>query len=421
MKKSFVSRTFFILSLLTVPLSAFGNRFAYRAGPYRSEPRIDRNGMTSLDVSVMAGMTTTGRNGDNDSTDVLNIYGNQNLSRAFQGVPKPLGLTAAQSLIVDDMNNNNLVNKGATFGKLLYTGKFKYIGADITLTRNLCCGFFAQVSVPVNHLEVTDVAYTDQTTAGDKDGNWQAFLANYASLLAAYDLVQGNVKDTTAGDVVVSGGWTYNNETSDTLDFFDVTIKAGLSIPTARERDLTQAFSIPAGYNGHVGIPVSFDMALGMFEWATWGVHVGGQFFLKKDGVFRMKTNTTQNGFIKLAQGAAREDLGIVWDAGTFLKADHIVGGFSLMVGYNYAAQEDTTLAPVNISTFASATVNDDETLKKWRMHTVSVMAEYDFAKEGKKWNPKVGIFYNHPVAGKRIFNTNTVGGNAGLNIVCAF
>jgi hypothetical protein len=421
MKKTFVSHAFFVLALLMVPASALGYRFHYRAADYHSEPRFDRNCLSSVDVSVMGGSTKNGRNGDKNKADLLNIYGAHDLSRAFQGVPKPLDLSAAHTIIVDDMNNNNLVNKGANFGKLLYTGKFSYIGADVTLTQNFCNGFFAQVVIPVHKLEVSNVAFTDLTADGDKDGNWLAFLNSYTALLAAYDLAASDTKDTTVGDIVVYGGWTYNNDTIDYLDFLDVTIKSGLSIPTARERKTTQAFSIPGGYNGHVGIPLSFDMALGLYDWFTFGAHVGGQFFLKHDVTARMKTNSTQNGFFKFAQGAAREDLGNLWDIGTYLKADHIFGGFSLMVGYNYTAQEDTTLAPVDTSTFVSATVNNDEMLKKWRMHAVNVAAEYDFAQEGQCYNPKIGFFYSHPVAGKRIFNTNVFGGNAGLNITWKF
>ena len=422
MMKGFISRTFFVISLLTVPLSAFGyNRLAYQAGPAIFEPRYDRNCLSTVEVSVMGGSTTTGRNGNKDKTDVLNIYGLHNIHRLAEGVPglDPLNLDDAILINLIGQPNNG------DFGKLKFTGKFKYIGADITLTQNFCRGFFAQMSIPVQRLEVTDIAFVDQSpTTGLPNINsaeWTQFLARFDSILERYELSKADWKDTGAGDLTILGGWTYNNDSSDTLDFMDVTIKAGLSIPTGRKRNIEKVFSLPAGHNGHVGIPVSFDMALGMLEWFTFGAHVGGQFFLKHDGVFRMKTHADQNGFMKLYYDAAREDLGNLWDIATFLKADHIAGGLSLTVGYSYTAQEDTTLAPVDTTVFTASIVNDDDMLKKWHMHTVSVCADYDFAQENKKFNPKVGIFYNHPVAGKRIFNTNTIGGNAGVNIVWNF
>jgi len=420
MKKSFISRTFFILSLLAVPLSAFGHRFAYRAGPYRSEPRLDRNCLTSYDVSVMGGATTTGKNGDHDKVDVLNIYGLHEMRKLGEG------LTNLDPLNIDDNILLTLRDKNANgnFGKLLFTGKFKYIGAEVSLTQNWCNGFFGQVIVPVNRVEVTDVAYIDQSpTTGvpaSTDADWKQFLARFDNILSRHGMTKGNTSETSIGDVELYLGWSYNNDTSDALDFLDVTIKAGATIPSAKRKDVDKAFSIASGYQ-HAGIPVSFDMALGVFEWVTWGAHASGCFFFKQTDEFRMKTYSGQNGFIKLAKGAARRDLGNAWDIGTFLKADHIAGGLSVMVGYNYSSQEDSTLTPSDTTTFNVTTVNSDDMLKKWRMHTVNVMAEYDFAKEDKKLNPKVGIFYNHPVGGKRIFNTNTIGGNAGLNIVWKF
>lgn len=421
MKKTFVSRAFFVLALLMVPASALGYRHHYRAAPYHSEPRYDRNCLSSIDVSVMGGSTRKGRNGSKNKTDVLNIYGLHNMHRLAEGV-QGLDPTNVDDAIL--INLMALPNNG-DFGKLEFTGKFKSLSVDVNLTQNFCNGFFAQLNIPVHRLEVTSVGFNDKSPStglpNSSSAEWTQFKARFDNILSRHGLSKGNTKETSVGDVTILGGWTYNNDTVNWLDFFDVTIKAGLSVPTARERKTSEAFSIPAGYNGHVGVPVSFDMALGLYDWFTWGAHVGGQFFLKKDGNFRMKTHADQNGFIKLARGKAREDLGNLWDIGTFLKADHIAGGFSLMVGYNYSAQEDTTLDVEDTTVFTNSIVNGDELLKKWRMHTVNVAAEYDFAQEGQSWNPKIGIFYNHPIAGKRIFNTNTIGGNAGLNITWKF
>lgn len=421
MKKTFVSHAFFVLTLLMVPASALGYRFHYRAADYHSEPRFDRNCLSSVDVSVMGGSTKNGRNGDKNKTDLLNIYGAHNMHRLGEGIQNLDPLNIDDAILINLMAQPNNGN----FGKVQFSGKFKYLGVDVTLTQNFCNGFFAQVVLPVHRLEVSNVAFTDISPSTGlpniNSAEWTQFLARFDNILTRHGVSKAATKETNIGDIVVYGGWTYNNDTIDYLDFLDVTIKSGLSIPTARERKSTHAFSIPGGYNGHVGIPLSFDMALGLYDWFTFGAHVGGQFFLKHDVHARMKTHADQNGFIKLASGKAREDLGNLWDIGTYVKADHIFGGFSLMVGYNYTAQEDTTLAVEDTDVFTDLIVNSDEMLKKWRMHTVSVAAEYDFAQEGQCWNPKLGIFYNHPVAGKRIFNTNTIGGNAGLNITWKF
>jgi hypothetical protein len=421
-KTTFFSRAFFVVTLLMVPATALGDRHFYRAGPYQAEPRYDRNCLSSIDISVMGGTTKKGRNSEKNKTDLLNIYGLHNMHRLGEGVPN---LDPANVVEHDTLSNLQELGNNNDFGKLKFSGKFKYVGANIGLTQNFCNGFFAQLNLPILHLEISDVTYTDQSpSTGLPNANsaeWIQFLARFDDILADFDLSAGNTKETGVGDITVLGGWTYNNDTLDLLDFFDVTIKTGLSVPTARQRKINEAFSVAAGYNGHVGVPLSFDMALGLYDWFTWGTHVGGQFFLKHDVCARMKTHADQNGFIKLAQGAAREDLGNLWDVGTYLKADHIAGGFSLMVGYTYASQEDTTLTPVDTDIFTASIVNNDETLKKWRRHDIHVKAEYDFAQEEKSWNPILSVEANVPVGGKRIFNTWTIGGNLGLNITWKF
>jgi len=415
MKKRFISRTFFVIALLLAPSSALGYRHFYRAGPYHSEPRADKNCLTSVDVSVLGGSATKGKNGSKTKVDTLNIYGLHNMHKLGDGVP---GLNVAN---IDDailINLAALPNNG-DFGKLLFTGKFKHIGVNVTFTQNWCDGFFTQAVLPLNKMEVSDIAFTDQSpTTGISNINtaeWVQFKARFNDILTRHTTTKADTSKTSFGDMELHLGWTYNNETSNVLDFFDTTIKVGLTLPTGKKANRSEAFSIGSGYE-HVGIPVSFDMALGLYEWVTWGSHVGGTFFLKKTAEHRMQTQADQNGFIKLGKGDAKRDLGNVWDVGTYFKADHVAGGLSLMVGYSFQSQEDTTLEPTDINKFPSAAANSDEMLKKWRMHVIHTAAEYDLSEESCDWNPKVCFFYNHPVSGKRIFNTNTFGGSAGVN-----
>ncbi len=420
MKKTIIARTFFVISMLLVPMSAFGHSHFYRAAQYREEPRRDKNNLTSIDVSVMGGRTSHGRNADKDKVDALNIYGLHEMRKLGEGMTGLNPLNALDNILLtlrDKAANGN-------FGKLLFTGKVKFVGAEIAWTQNFCNGFFSQIIIPVNRLAVSDVAFTDQSpTTGIPnvtDADWLQFLSNFTNIMTRYNLSASDVSQTSIGDIETYIGWTFNNESSDVLDFLDTTIKVGALYPSAKQHDTAQAFSVATGYE-HVGIATSFDIALGLYEWFTWGAHVGGLFFLKNTQEFRMKTFADQNGFIKLARGAAERDLGNIFDTGTYIKADHIAGGFSLMLGYTYRSQEDSTLTPTDTVRFTSTIVNSDEMLKKWNMHNLHVIAEYDFAKEGHSWNPKISLSYDQPLAGKRIFNTAMIGGNAGLNITWNF
>ncbi len=420
MKKTLFTRVTFMLSLLFVPLSALGYRHFYRGGPYHDEPRFDRDYLSTFDLSVAGGSSKKAYGRTSEKTGLLNLYGDHQLARIFNGVPLPQ-LTPAQLAIV-----NNLAGIGvlpsSTFGDLSYNGKFNLLEVDFCMVQNLRYGFFLETHMPIKSLEVTDVSTNELGTAADvANPSWAAFRANYATMLGVYGITAGNVKNTTVGDITSFVGWTYNNDSLKHLDFLDLTIKIGTSIPTADKADRRQAFSIAAGYDGHVGIPVAFDMAIGFYEWVTMGAHVGGQFFLKQHTDLRMKTHIDQNGFIKLALGTGMRTLGNLWDIGTFIKADHLAGGFSFGVAYSYTAQENTTIVPDDTVTFNSTIVNSDEQLKKWRQHVIQVDLEYDFAKEGRAINPRIGLFYNRPVAGKRIFATDTIGGTVGANITWEF
>ena len=113
------------------------------------------------------------------------------------------------------------------------------------------------------------------------------------------------------------------------LDF-----KLGMIFPTGKKQNVDSAFDIPFGYNGHLGFGASFDFAVGVYNWLTFGGYGGAIIFADKTREIRMKTDIRQNGFIKLAKGCATVDKGTIWYAGAFGKLDHIAAGFSVLGGY---------------------------------------------------------------------------------------
>lgn len=421
MKKTLFTRVTFVLSLLLVPLSALGYRYSYRGGPYVNEPRFDRNYLSTFNVSVMGGSAKNGYNGSGDKTNVLNVYGVHNIAKLGQGVP---GLNPLNALDLNLIQLAALPSNG-NFGKVVFNGKFNYIGATFSFAQNYKYGFFSQINVPVENITVNNISFVDQSpTTGVPnitDPIWTQFLTNFDAVLNRFGTDKGNFSYTSVGDIQAYLGWTYNNDNLKSIDFFDTTIKVGFNSPAANRRDRSKAFAIPLGYNGHGGVSVDFDASIGFLDWVSLGWHVGGQFFFDDIQPVRMKTNSLQSGYIKLAQGVAKEKMGNLWDIGTFLKADHLAGGFSFGVAYTYTSQEDTTLVPEDTVVFDSIIVNSDEMLKGWRKHVFAISADYDFAKEGRCFNPRIGLFYNRPVGGKRIFATDIVGGDFGANITWEF
>ena len=126
-----------------------------------------------------------------------------------------------------------------------------------------------------------------------------------------------------------------------------------------------------------------------------------------------MKTFSAQNGFFSLAQGAAKVDMGTIWDISTYAKADHVMRGFSILVAYRFDKQFRTWLFPKD-RLFNFDIVNSDKQLLGYEMNTINVVVEYDYANYECPHRPRIQLFFDIPVSGKQIYKTKLIG--LGLN-----
>lgn len=424
-----------LFALLLTPAVAFGDMqpVYWKTGSYSYwEPRFERNWLSTFKLDAHGGGTSKGyqikdaigsTSSDSKTTDVLNIYGWQNfqfLGANIGGNPAGNLFNAALAQLVQDTTNG-------TFGYVRYSGKFRYAEVDLYYAQNFCKGFFTELFIPFLWTDMDDVTYVDLSPGTGfpnvNNAEWQYLLANLTTGLAQYGLAASDYNKGGVGDIIVNVGWTMSNEDlGDSIDFLDTTIKVGVNIPSGFKKNQDEAFSIAAGYDGHVGIPVTFDAALGFCDWVTVGLHVGGMFFVSKTiAHLRMKTSLAQNGWIKLGQGEAKRDMGNIFDAGAYFKADHIFKGFSFLVGYMYAKQSASTLTATDTAIFPTAIINTDSMLSKWFYNAITAALEYDFAKEGRRTNPMIGVFYSQPVSGRGVFKTMTGGGYLGVNVAWDF
>ncbi|MCF7900281.1 hypothetical protein K9K77_02110, partial [Candidatus Babeliales bacterium] len=411
MQKTYISRAFFMLSLLLVPASALGSLNFYRAGTYRSETRPDKACLTSFNLNLSGSFAKKGKNGSKAQVNALDVYGYQEVSSLLNGVAVPTGMTAAQIITDNAWRAVGAAPAAGNTSKIDMAGKYSGFDMEFSVAHTFKRGFFLEVIVPVSQRNIKNVAVTNSVAGAVQlaDPAWAALISGLDTHLALYGMSKADVKNTGIGDIVVNGGWTYNDNQHSFFDYIDATIRAGVSTGSGKKRDENKAYSLAAGYDGHVGFPVSFDVAVGAYEWITWGAHVGGTFFLKNTKRLRMQTNDRQTGFMKLGLGYARRDLGDLFDAGTYFKADHIASGLSLMVGYSYASQKATTLLADDLTTFATATINRDDRLQAWNMHSIHTSIDYDFSKEGKKYHPHLSVFYNKALTGNSMLQTQNV------------
>lgn len=257
--------------------------------------------------------------------------------------------------------------------------KFSLTEANFFYTKNLTRGFFLQAHCPVRHMKI-------KTYSSPNHERYNP------------------CNQTGIGDTSLLTGWAFSYTKTEFIDFIDITCSTGILIPTGKTTHINKTCAIPLGYNGHVGIPISCNYALGALEWITIGMHTGVLFFFDTQ-----HSNT-------------RTHHGPIWDITTYFKADHVIKGLSLLFGYTFAQQEPNRAhMPYHLSHSTPYTKISSSPYDHWNMHTIHFIAEYDFTPNNASFGPRAGIFYNKQCGGKHIFKTNMNGGNVGLEISLHF
>lgn len=421
-QKSAIAVMVCVTSLVALSVSAMDNFHPYRPPFFNlwiGEPRLVEPKMSSLDIIYGHGSTCKSRACDcNDKTSLLNLYGPFNMLKLGSFVP---GKSTTNQEDIALIELERTVGRGS-FGMLKYHGRFTLDELHVLWTQNFAHGLYLQVDFPIRHMKLSRVCYEDLSP---KDGpcpnvhtrTWQTFLKLYERILARYDLRACGFNHTALGDISASVGWGYNYQDTRILDYVDMSFMVGTLFPSGRKRNIDSAFDMPTGYNGHLGFGASAQLSIGMYNWLTFGGYAGAIALLDKTSMVRLQTDIRQNGLIKLAKGCANVQPGVIYDAGAFGKLDHFVGGFSLLGGYSYSAQNKDCVTPVNGSMFNPDAVNCDETLLGWGMHALHFMADYDFGVNQNMFSPRIALFANINIGGHRVFATNVGGFSCGLDI----
>ena len=418
-----------IILITATTVLAYDNAHFYRATNLFFEPRIDRNAMTTFDFFFQAGSTKKGWNQNHHKVPLFDIYGTNNMHELGVGVPDKdesnvydlilTQLALSQSRCSTSTDSCKTISEFATYS---IGGEFSILEGIISIMQNIKYGFFFHFHFPIRRLKVSNIAFCDISPTDNVCPNintpiWQTFKNNFNAILTRYGLSRDPYCDTTIGDITALVGWTHSFQNTEILDFVDTTIKVGVLIPSGDEKNENFIFSVPSGYNKHIGAVIDADFAFGAFDWLTLGSHFDVLIFADKTRTVRMKTGLYQSGVIKLAKDKAKEQKGTMWQAGAYIKADHFFQGLSLLFGYSFVGKNRDYLTPCDTDKYPPSTVNTDEMLFDWKMHTINIWLEYDFTKENGLFGPRVSFYYNRPIGGKRVFTTDMFGGNIGLDI----
>ena len=425
MAKQHYLHSIIIAWLLFVPgnvIFTIDNPHFYRANFFWGEPRFEKSWLTSFDALVGGGSTKHARDQNGHKTALLNIFGLHNMRVLGQNVP---GLDPNNNLdsILIDLEQ---IQPRENFGKLNVKGEFTVLEVVLNSYQNLINGFFFQGYLPIRQLRIDNIQFIDASPDDAIFPNkntpvWLNFLNNFPEILARHDLAIKKVNRVGVGDFTILAGWASNYQDTCYLDFFDVSAKIGLLFPTGKKRNLIDPFDLALGYNGFYGFPVKFDCSIGYWEWLTLGFHIGSLFLFDREKTLALKTSEEQNGFITLTQGKAKVDPGTIWDVSCYLKADHFFKGLSLLCSYCFTLKEADCIDPRMNQIFNSRIVNHDQLFRSWRMHVIHWIIDYDFARKSTDIGPRIGVFYNWTIGGKRIFNTSVTGVFLGIDVAWGY
>ena len=406
-----------IIIVLLVPEIAANRLVMYKAPFFFEEARLTTPYLSSIELSVGGGNTYEGFNGQGQKTNVLNIYGPTNFRTMAEGVTQTI-LDLNPGCIINNLWETSLPG----FGEVILEGRFKVSEINLNMWQNFTHGLFLELNIPIRKLATIDFRYEDLSNpalAGSASySQWQSFLVHLQANLEPYGLSPQACQPFKLGDIELSLGWAQTNlEKNNFLDFWDTAIKAGIFFPTAPNYGPQCPFLVNPGYNKNVCFPFSFDLALGFFEWITLGAHFEGILFTDKYQMVGMKTDLSQRGQIKLAQGLANVEKGNIWNIGAFAKSDHMPWGFSVVLAYQYSCEQRTIVIPQNTLIFDYNTVNSDNVLAGWSMHTINVSFEYDLAVEKDKQNlPHLRLNFDIPFDGKYVFKNTMFSGTLGVD-----
>jgi hypothetical protein len=401
-----------LLIACSTNLQAFNRSLFFRTSAFWDEPRFERAWLSTAEAQLIGGSSYQGRDGCGKKTNILGIYGPENVQ----------ALSAAAGIPLDLPGNPRSISFQAV------ADVFEF---DLNLYQNLCRGFFLHFHFPAILIQLSPSGYKEtfcrrkecKTCKPKKfTPHWQSAQETIKSFLKHANLTIGPRRQTAASDSTLFIGWTHSNEKTCWLDFVDMTLKTGVLFPTGKAKNPNQVFDIPFGYNGHWAIPFSGDMSCGLFDWLTIGMHADTLFFFKKKQCLRMKgEHEVPSGFITLGLGEADVHPGTVWRTGVYIKADHFYNGLSFILAGTYEQQNRTQINPCDQQRFSQDHVQSDPRYLSWARSIIHLLAEYDFACETSTFGPRVALFYNRELTGERVFSIHTLGSYLGVDINWCF
>jgi len=322
-------------------------------------------------------------------------------------------------------------------GKLAFGGNFHMKEYDITFQQNILYGLYLQAYLPIKKLKIDCIDYVQSATTDVEHSLLAAFVENELDAILeenCIDPLKTPFCSTELSDPLVSIGWHGHCEVSgSSITALRGYLQAGVIIPTGSRRKINRVFSLPLGYNKHWGFNGRGNIHVTLWDKFVVGANLGATVFLKQSYAQRLTTAAEQNGWVLLEKGRASTDLGTIWDITTYAKTERVFGGLSMLIGYSYTQQEDTTLTVKNPHFLKTAKeqaeflnvneiANTNKLLKQWYQHVLHGYIQYDFSTyKDITILPTIRAEYHLPLLAKHTWHTDMWSGTTSLAITWDF
>lgn len=378
-----------------------------------------------IGTNVEWGQTHHCKNWDGDKKNVLQIYNDyEDVALMF----KHPSDDNREAVVAAYNDLYSAFGGQLTTAPVKFTGEFSQL--DVTLFGKYTFRDFIKgnlgiyLFLPIRNAEISDLSFED-ISAEYLPVVPEYFKQNYTQ---SFDLFKSKIRalggpnlqnwnKTGLGDTVIMLDWLRSfRQNKEALKNVDLTIKLGLSIPTAEKKDINNAFNMALGNDGAWGIPLGAGLGLDFEHNIRLGGDVEFLIFLNETHQRRLKTDYNQTEILLLNKGNATLDAGLSWKFNLFLQAYRVWKGLSCKVAYEYIKHDSDKLSE-KTDTFNYDIINSANSLKEWNTHNLIFQLNLDFFKWGKICSkPQMSLFYKLPLTGKNVINSQNIGGQIGFN-----
>lgn len=274
------------------------------------------------------------------------------------------------------------------------------------------------IKVPFFSMRFKDIAFTNLTKNETlADQLFSRYVVQDQASLESFALAHGNLDlqgygHQGIGDVCAMVHWRKRFiQQQQRLRQVVVCARAGVSIPTGYDRDLSKAFDVSFGHDGAFAFPLGAGLQLTLSDTFRVGIDVGALFAMRRTRDWRLKTSWTQSEHLLLQTGRATREYGPEWVFSVYTQLVSPFEGAALSIGYQFFKHTESILYPQD-ALFSDATINTSQTVDVSEAHTLFAEATYNpRPRANLRVLPELTVYAKVPVNGRAMLSGYLVGG----------